>query len=124
MTSKLASALAFAIAIHAASFCRGESATPNNMMPTSISAAQWVYPGTKRADSPSNAFMRISFDAEWREVTPDEPSYSCAGVCMLVEYVDGKGRKIDRVELSDRQIAEIEELYAALKPYCKDFHLD
>ena len=64
MTSKLASALAFAIAIHAASFCRGESATPNNMMPTSISAAQWVYPGTERADSPSNAFMRISFDVK------------------------------------------------------------
>lgn len=43
---------------------------------------------------------------------------------LLSLAADGKGRKIDRVELSDNQIAEIEELYAALKPYCKDLHPD
>ena len=46
------------------------------------------------ADISSGGLMRISFDASWDNVIPDEPSYSCAGVCVLVEYVDSNGRKI------------------------------
>lgn len=47
-----------------------------------------------KADLSAGGIMRIAFDAEWTRVVPDEPSYSCAGLVMLVEYVNPAGRKI------------------------------
>lgn len=47
-----------------------------------------------KADLTAGGVMRIAFDAEWERVVPDEPSYSCAGLVMLVEYVNTAGRKM------------------------------
>ena len=46
------------------------------------------------ADISSGGAMSISFDALLDGVVSDEPSYSCAGVVMLVEYVNSKGRTV------------------------------
>lgn len=37
---------------------------------------------------------------------------------LLSLAADGTGRKVDRVELTDKQIAELDELYADLAPFC------
>ncbi|MBQ2632074.1 MAG: hypothetical protein IJG13_20550 [Kiritimatiellae bacterium] len=78
------------------SFSKGASA----VSPCGVDCSNSVFRGESfamfrsRGDLSEGGIMRISFDAEWRDVTPDEPSYSCAGTVVLVEYVDAGGRKV------------------------------
>ena len=78
------------------SFAKGAAAGPCGV----ISCSNGVFKGESfamfrpTAGVSNGGIMRISFDASWRDVVPDVPSYSCAGVCMLVEYVDACGRKV------------------------------
>ena len=48
---------------------------------------------TPKADLSSGGVMRVSFTASWQDIVMDEV-FSCAGFCVLVEYVDAAGRKI------------------------------
>lgn len=67
---------------------------------------------TSKADISAGGVMRIAFDAEWSAVVPDEPSYSCAGLVMLVEYVNRKGRTVRpknvNIGFGDRETARYE----------------
>ena len=92
----------------------------------------FVYRETKRGDPDGkarDAFEKLLAIWNLRNVFPGNELrgpqlyiFKKRGVFknMLSLAADGKGRKIDRVELTDRQIAEIEELYEALRPYRKE----
>ena len=94
-----------------------EQPTPIAEMPASISKAKWIYAGTCRDDSPTNAFIRLSFEVKG-EVTKAEiwwQAERCRGVWLNGERQNcGVLPRFRR--LSEHQKATGADFAAKLRP--------